>query len=1028
MIEKLTKASLNYRFFLTVIFFCTISYGVYLYRTMPVDAFPDISPVMVPVFTEADGMAPEEVERLITWPIESSMNGLPDVTRVKSTSAFGMSVVYVYFKDKVDIYFARQLVSQQLGTVMSKLSFLHEPPVLGPISTGLGQILIYYLTIDKDTETNGLTPLMYLRDLNDWVIKYQLQTIPGITDVLSMGGKVPQFQIVLNPLKMKRYHVTLEDVIESVRNNNKNTGGQYLINGSEEYLIRGISFIKSLDELKEIQLKLVGESPVTLNNIAEIKWGSELRRGVVTRNGGEEVVSGIVIKLFGENTSKTIESVYNKINEIQKTLPHGVKIVPYYEQADLVNSAADTIKTALIEGMILVVIILLICLWNLRAALIVSISIPFCAAIAIIGMHFLKISANLMSLGGIAIALGTLVDGAIVTVENIIRKNSTNSTESLYKRILESTMETGKPIVFSIIIIIAVFIPIFALEGVESKMFTPMAFTIMTALIGSLIFAIIFAPALCCFLFPDKITKHNTNSHIFWNFIQNSIYKPILIAALKLKYFLVILAISAFIISIIGLSSIGKEFIPVLEENSILITLTMPPSISLNKAIETVKKFENKIIEHSEVKDVVSRIGRPEAGSHPHPINYAEVQINLKNKRDLKAKKQLVTELRKQFKGYPGVHVNFSQPIQNAFDELISGIKAQVAVKIYGENLEKLQLISESIESSLHSIKGLVDISADRSLGQPQVQITVKRDALKRFGVPASLVIDTVEKAIGGEVVDFAYLNVRRYGINVRLHENSRSDVDKIKKLLIPISENKTVKLEQLANLVIDEGPVQINRQNNHRVWTVQCNIKNRALGDVIKEIKATVSKIKLPSGYFIEYGGQFENQQRAMTKLLLIIPLVIVIIFFLLLGAFKSLVLTLLVMINIPLALIGGVLGLYVTGEYLSVPAAIGFIALFGIAMQNAVVMISYFNDSMNIDNDLIKSVIEGSLTRLRPVLMTTLTTLLGLLPLMISTGTGSEIQKPLAVVVIYGLISSTLLTLIFIPILYATAKRIAK
>ena len=1027
MIKKLTKFSLNYRFFLTIIFLCTIGYGIYLYRTMPVDAFPDISPVMVPIFTEADGMAPEEVERLITWPIESSMNGLPDVTRVKSTSAFGMSVVYVYFKDEVDIYFARQLVSQQLGNVISKLSFLHEPPVLGPISTGLGQVLIYYLTMDNKTKTNGLSPLMYLRDLNDWVVKYQLQTIPGVTDVLSMGGKVPQFQVILDPLKMNRYHVTIDDVIEIVRNNNKNTGGQYLITGSEEYLIRGISFIKSLDELKNIQLKLFGENPVALKEIADVKWGSELRRGVVTRNGGEEVVSGIVLKLFGANTASTIEAVHSKIKDIQKTLPGGVNIIPYYEQADLVNSAADTMKTALIEGIILVVIILLLCLWNFRAAVIVTVSVPFCAAIAMIGMHFFDISANLMSLGGIAIALGTLVDGAVVTVENIIRKNNTDHTGKITERIIGSAMETGKPIVFSIIIIIAVFIPIFALEGVERKMFTPMAFTIMTALIGSLVFSVIFAPAFCSFIFSGRSNEYNA-THKFWHFIQNRLYKPVLIAALKLKYILVFSALALFIISIIGLNRIGKEFIPVLEENSVLITLTMPPSISLNKAIETVKNFENKILGHGEVKDVVSRIGRPEAGSHPHPINYAEVQINLKKKNDVQSKRKLVENLRKQFEDYPGVHVNFSQPIQNAFDELISGIKAQVAVKIYGENLEVLQSLADKIEKNMHSIKGLVDISADRSLGQPQLQIIANREALKRFGIPASLIINIVEKSIGGEVVDFAYLNTRRYGINVRLHENFRSDVDKIKNLLVPVSDKKTVRLGQLADLVVTEGPVQINRQNNHRVWTVQCNIKERALGDIIKEIKSSVSKIKLPPGYFIEYGGQFENQQRAMTKLLLIIPLVIAIIFFLLLSAFKSFTLTLLVMINIPLALIGGVLGLYVTGEYLSVPAAIGFIALFGIAMQNAVVMISHFNDSVNDGSDVVQSVINGSITRLRPVLMTTLTTLFGLLPLMISSGTGSEIQRPLAAVVIYGLISSTLLTLIFIPVLYATTKRHSK
>ncbi len=1022
MHQKIVHISLHYRFFVILGILAIITLGIYQYNQLPVDAFPDISPIMVPVFAEAHGMAPEEVERLITFPIESAMNGLPGVRQIKSTSAFGMAVIYVYFQDDTDIYFARQIVSEKLNEAMSQLPEMQEPPTLGPISTGLGQIFIYYLAMDENADTDGKDPATYLREINDWVVKYQLQTVPGVTDILSIGGHVLQYQIKVNPHYLNKYGIGLEDIVTAVTENNKNAGGQFMVLGSEEYLVRGIGLLEDLEGIRNIHIKVVGGTPIKIRDIAEVEYGKEIRRGVVSRNGSQEVVSGIVMKLFGTNTSQVIERLYEKIPEVQKALPEGIDLVPYYEQAELVEQATWTVKKALLQGAVLVIIVLFVFLGNIRSAFIVSLALPLCAFISIILMRLTGISANLMSLGGIAIGIGMLGDGAIVMVENIFHHLNTNTTYKLSDKvdiIYEAAKEVAKPIIFSILIIITVFLPIFSLENVEGKMFSPMAFTLCFAIFGSLLIAIIAAPALCTYLLKAKAHKE----FALVTYLKN-IYRPLLIRAIDNRKRILLFVLIAFVLSLAAVPFLGTSFIPTLGEGSILIGVAMAPSTSLEKGTEIIQTLERKIVKFHEVEEVISRVGRPEAGSHPHPVNYAEVHIELKEKKDwkdYKNKKQLVKALDKSLSSYPGVQLNFTQPIQNAFDELLSGVKAQIAIKIFGEDLNILRNKATEIRNSIDNIPGLVDLAVEQSFGQPQIQIIADRQACGRYGINVSEILELVELAIGGEVIDNIYLNTRRFGIHVRYQEPYRSNPKVIENLLVHAENGNLVPLKEVAKVTEVIGPIQINREQNQRRWIVAGNVRDRDLGSVVADIKERINDtVDLPAGYFIEYGGQFENQQRAMARLSVIVPVVLILIFLLLYLAFGSLNEAILIIINVPLALIGGIFGLFVMREYLSVPAAIGFIALFGIAVQNGVVLVSYINQLRQHGIETKEAIITGALQRLRPVLMTATTTVLGLMPLLLSQGIGSEVQRPLASVVVFGLTSATILTLFVIPAFY--------
>ena len=1021
MISKMIEIILQKRAIIILFILAVIIYGVYQYQKLPTDAFPDISPVMVPIFAEAHGMAPEEVERMITFPIESAMNGLPGVTLVKSTSAFSMAVIYIYFKDDVDIYFARQIVAERLAGTLSEMPEMHDPPILGPISTGLGEVFMYYLTADDNVDTEGKDKNTWLRELNDWVVKFQLQTVSGVTEILSMGGHVLQYQVDVNPYAMNKYDITLEEIVESITTNNANAGGQFLVLGSEEYLVRGIGLLENREDLGQLQVKVQNGTPVRINDVAEVNFGNELRRGVVSLNGEEEVVAGIVMKLYGENTSKVIKALEKKFPEVQASLPEGVKIVPYYNQSHLVENATGTVKKSLLIGAFLVLLTLLLFLGNFRTAFIVVLALPLCALIAVIFMGFSGLSANLMSLGGIAIAIGMLGDASIVMVENIYRHLSEkkNQGRNKFKIIVDSAREVANPILFSVIIIIIVFLPLFTLEGVEGKMFSPMALTISFALLGSLLVALFFAPVLSSLILKPKLHKEFP-----FIVLLKKIYKPLLRFALRMKGFVVAATLLVFVAAMMLIPRLGTEFIPVLEEGSIQVNVTMSPSISLVKATETVMKLEREILKFDEVESTISKIGRPEAGSHPHPVNFSNIQITLKPKnewQDYNSKDELIVALNQTLSEYPGIQLNFTQPIQNMFDELLSGVRTQLAIKIYGEDLSVLRSLAEEVKENIEDIPGLVDLSTEQSFGQPQVQVIVDRKSCARYGVNASEILELVELAVGGEVIDQIFINTKRFGIHVRYQESFRNDPDALGDLLVHTSEGYKIPLSQVAEVKKLVGPIQINREMNQRRWTVSANVRGRDLGSVVADIQKKVEEIiETPSGYYIEYGGQFENQQRAMKKLIVIVPTAFMLIFFLLYLSFGNFRYALLIFVNVPLALIGGVFGLLITGEYLSVPASVGFIALFGIAVQNGMVLVSYINQLRAEGISIKEAIQKGAVTRLRPVLMTALTTVLGLVPLLLSTGMGSEVQRPLAVVVVFGLTSSTFLTLILIPALY--------
>lgn len=1020
MITRITETSLRYPGVIVLLLLAVIGTGIYKYNQMPVDAFPDISPVRVQVFTEAHGMAPEEVERLISYPIETTMSGLPGITQIKSTSAFGLSVVYVYFEDDIDIYFARQLVSERLTSAMAALPDLHDPPVLGPISTGLGQIFIYYLTADSAVvDTEGKELNTWLRELNDWVVKLQLQTVPGVTKVLSMGGHVLQYQIRINPGSLHKFGLTLDHIVNAVQDNNKNTGGQFLEIGSEEYLVRGIGLLKTLDDMRSIPVKVSGGTPVLLSDVAEVSFGNEIRRGAVTLNGEKEVVAGIVLKLFGENTSEVIERLYEKVEDVQSALPDGVSLHTYYEQAELVKNATGTVKMALLIGAFLVIAVLILFLYNWRSALIVSLSLPISALTAIIFMDTFSISANLMSLGGIAIAIGMLGDGSIVMVENIVRHLSVARKESILRTINQAADEVIRPIVFSIIIILAVLLPIFTLEGTEGKMFSPLAFTITFTLLGSLVYAVAAAPVLSSLLMKDQFSREPS----FIGRIRD-FYDPLLARACEAKRIVPVIALAFLILSLVILPFIGTEFIPTLEEGSVFLGVTMAPSISLEKSTRMIMEMEKIILEYPEVREVLSRIGRTEAGSHPHPVNFAAIHIEFKNEAwggGYSGKQDFIKALNHELSEMPGVQLNFMQPIQHYFEELLSGVKAQLAIKLFGEDLDILQAKSAEIKSALSDIPGLADLSVEQNMGQPQVQVIADREACARMGVSVDQIMEMVELAIGGEDIDQIFLDTRRFGIHLRFQEEFRNNPEAIRNMLLATHVNGHIPLGQLAEVKMVTGPVQINRESNQRKWSIQGNVRGRDMGGVVSDIREAISnEVALPPGYIVEIGGQYKNQQRAMKRLMIIVPIVIAIVLMMLWIAFKSSRQAMIIISNIPMALIGGVLGLIITGEYLSVPASVGFIALFGIAVQNGMVMVSYFNDLRERGLSVAEAVHEGALLRLRPVLMTATTTVLGLFPLLLSTGIGSEVQRPLATVVVFGLTTSTLLTLFVLPAIY--------
>lgn len=1021
--NKLIDFVLKNRLLITVFGLIIFAGGFLSYNNLPIDAFPDVSPSIVQVFTVTEGLAPEEVEKYVTFPIETAMNGLPNLQNIRSVSNFGLSVVNIYFDDGTDIYFARQVVNERLQEAREQIPEGFGDPVMGPISTGMGLVLFYYLD-----DTTGKYSLEELRSLHDWVIKFQLQTVRGVTEVLGIGGYEKQFHVVVDPNALLRYNVAINDIVEIIKKNNLNVGASYIEKDAEEFIVRSVGLATKIEDLENIVVKSEHGIPIYLNQVADIKIGGAIRRGLQTRDGIGEVVAGQVIKLFGTNSSTVISAVEKKMEEINKTLPEGVNIVPYYEQKSLVEAAVNTVTNALLQGIVLVAMVLILFMGSIRPSIAVAISIPFSIFFAFIGMEYFGISINLMSFGGLAIAIGMMVDGSIVLVENIDRlKKESDPNENFINVVAKASKEVLRPILFSIIIIITVFIPLFTLHGVEGKTFKPLAYTISLAMLGSLIFALILAPVLSSFLLKNKLKMKNEVKKQKENILVGvllKIYDPVVRFFIKFRIAAIALGISILLLGLIIYPKLGSEFTPALKEGTLVVRLALAPSVSLEESKRTALLVEKRIMKVAEVRGTVSRIGRGEVGAHTDPINSIEMYILFKPKdewREGLTLAKLEGEIRSKVENFPGVLTNFTQPIQMTVDELLEGVKAELAVKLFGDDLATLKSKAEEIAGVIRKVEGAADIQVDQVSGKPQLKITVDRHSIARYGLNLSDVQEVIRTAIGGETAGQIFEGIKRFDILVRFAPKFRNSKTEIKELLISAPNGMKVPLSQVATIEELEGPRQITREQNQRFITVQCNVVGRDIVGFVEESQEKIDEqVTLPVGYYTTWGGQYKLQQEANKRFAIVIPITLVIVFFLLFSSFGSLKNTLLIFINIPLALVGGVIALWITNQNLSVPSSVGFIALFGIALQNGMLLVTYLNQLLREGKTIDEASVEGAKLRLRPVLMTALTTMLGLLPLLIATGTGSEVQRPLATVVVGGLFTSTILTLIVLPALY--------
>ena len=991
--------------------------GVVTFRSMPVDAFPDVTPTLVQVFTETEGLAPEEVERYVTFPVETSMNGMPRLQEVRSTSNFGLSVVNIYFEDGVDIYWARQLVGERLQQAREEIPEGFGDPGMGPITTGLGQVLFYFLDT-SDEAIDGVE----LRTIQDWQVKFDLQTVRGVTEVLSLGGFEQQYQINVRPDALLRYGLAIGDIVEAVEENNGNAGAQFLIENSEQYTVRAVGLAQGIHDLSDIIVKVEDGVPVRVRDIANIEIGGAPRQGLATMDGQGEVVAGLVLKLLGANTNEVIERVHDRLERINAALPPGVTAVPYYDQSELVRAAVRTMTTALWQGALLVAIILFLFLRGWRPSLIVVASIPFSVGFALLAMQLFGVSANLMSLGGIAIAIGMMVDGAVVIVENANRVLlSAKKSDDKRALIAAACAEVFQPLVFAILIVVIVFVPILTLEGVEGKTFRPLAFSVVFAMAGSLVFAVLLAPAASMMGLKLGGGEKTSDKADFYE----RRFAPLVRFFVKKRWAALTLAAAMLLVGGAIFPRLGSEFTPRMNEGDLLVRLTMAPSISLPEARSTVTRFEQQLLANfPEVERIVTRVGRGEVGAHADPVNSAEAFVALAPRSEWESARSqdaLLALMSESFESFPGARFNFTQPIAAATDELLTGTKADLAIKLFGEDMSVLEQYAAQIANVVRDIPGSADVQTDQVTGAPQLRITVNREAISRFGLNVEDVLSVVRTAIGGSEAGQVFEGVRRFDIIVRYREQDRMNAERISRIVLNGPGDEIIPLGQVANVERIEGPRQVTRENGQRYIAIQTNVRERDIGSFVQEGQNAVAEnVALPPGYFIEWGGQFELQQQANARFAVVIPVTLGVVFLLLLFSFGRLKSALLIIANIPLALVGGIAALWLTGQNLSVPASVGFIALFGIALGNGMILVSFLDRFAKERTDVDVFSVEAAVRRAQPVLMTATTTGLGLMPLLFASGIGSEVQRPLAAVVIGGLVTSTVLTLLVLPAVY--------
>ena len=989
--------------------------GLQALRTLPIDAFPDLTNNQVTVITEAPGLAPVEVEQLVTFPIEAAMMGLPSTEEVRSISKFGLSIVTIVFADDVDTYFARQLVNERLIEARNRIPQGIEPQ-MGPVATAFGEVYQYTL------EGEGYSA-MELKTLHDWDVKYQLRAVPGVADVNTWGGLSQQFEIIVDPYRLQSHGLTLRDVFERVRDNNANFGGGFVEHGSEQYTVRGLGRVEDMHEIESIVLDSHHGIPIVIRDIAEVRIGSMPRQGAVTRDGDGERVSGMVIMLKGQNSKTVIERVKLALENMRASLPDGVSIDPFYDQSDVIDGTIGTVRDNLFKGGALVAVVLYLFLRQAPAALIVVAVIPLSMLVAFLGMQFFGVSANLMSLG--AVDFGMVVDGSVIMVENCIRRlrqrgvDPSTAARSHFEEIRAAAQEVGRPILMGVAIIIAVYMPILTLQDLEGRMFRPMAVTVCSALLGSLAITILVVPVAARVLlrnvketpepFMDRIRS------VYTRIMERLIRRPLLVVAPALL--IVVAAISS-------LGFIGTEFMPRLDEGSILLQTFKLPSISLTESAHIGLDVERALRRLPEVTSVVTKIGRPDLAIEAMGIYESDVYVGIKPREEwttASTKEGLIDAMSQELSGIPGVVYNFTQPMAMRLDETISGVKADVAVKIFGDDERLLDRTADDVLRVLARVPGAADTQKQVFSGAAEWQVHVNRAELARYGLNVTDVQDLVQSAIAGKPVTELVEGRRRFPITVRLPEAFRASHERLGELLLRAPDGEQVPLNRVADIRPASGPEVVERENSQRRLIVQSNVRGRDIGSFVAEAQKRVrAEVDLPTGYFINWGGQFENQERAMNRLMLVLPAVLALIFFLLFSTFGSVRQSLLVLMIVPFATVGGIGALWLRDMNLNVSASIGFIAVFGVAILDGVVLVSATNALIQDGRSIKQAVIEAASLRLRPVIMTSVVAGLGFLPMAIATTTGAEVQRPLATVVIGGLVSSTLLTLLLLPLMF--------
>ncbi|TBR40051.1 MULTISPECIES: efflux RND transporter permease subunit [Dyella] len=1020
MLTRLVELSLRYRLLVIIAFVVIAFLGWRAVHSVPVDAFPDVTPIQVNVYTESPGLAAEDVELLLTTPVESSLAGLPKVQEIRSVSLFGLSYVSIYFDDDMDIYFARQLVNERLQQVGDRLPAGYGKPDMGPNTSGLGQVFWY--TVEK-TGSSDTADDMNLRTLQDWTIRVILRTAPGVDDVVSWGGGERQLQVRVDPARLMAHGLGFREVIEALASNNGQVGGNYVDVGREQYLVRGLGLLRNERDIGAIALKSHDGTPVYLRDVATVVQAPAPRFGAVTRDG-KEVVMGQALARIGENAKSVVDAVKAQLDTVRKALPDGVEIRPVYERTDLVNKAVGTAMRALIEGSILVALVLFLFLGELRSAIVVIVALPMAMLMAFIGMDQTGLSSNLMSLAGLAIGIGMMVDGAVVMVENAYRimaeQRALGGRVDRARAVLVAAREVANPITFAIAIIIVVFLPLFSLEGLEGRMFKPMAFNISFAMAGSLLLSLTLIPVLCTFVLKPGEERDT------WIVARiKRIYVPVLTWSLAHRGKVLGMACIALLGSLALWPFLGKEFMPNLREGAIMWRVTSVPSASLDESIAVSHRIAALLKrDFPEVETTLSMIGRAEKGETAD-VNYMEVYTPLKPAEGWRkgvTLESLEHDMQEALeRELPTSVVGFTQPIQMRIEELVSGVRATLALKLYGDDLGELDRLSARLKNSLSSVAGVTDLSLEANLGKPQLRISVDRDALARYGLNADDVLTIVRNGIGGEAVGTLIDGVRRFDITARLDTEATGSLEAIRAIRLRAPNGNVVQLDQIAEVSTAEGYSFVRREQLRRYAVIQMDVRGRDVDSFVKDANAAIARdVPLPPGYWTEWGGAFENQQRAMSRLAMIVPATIFFIFILLYTAFNSVRTAGLILANVPFATIGGMVALAVTGQYLSVPSAIGFIAVFGVAMLNGIVLVSFLNELRAKGASVRDAVVQGTVLRLRPVLMTASVAILGLMPMLVSSGVGAETQRPLATVVVGGLLTSTLLTLVLLPVLY--------